>query len=76
MSYSKKQFAQELKEQLDYGFDVVRISQWAYGVYLDSRELEPGLIDIIMQVQGMDSGPEFEFTENELRKLADELLQE
>lgn len=39
------------------------------------RELEPGLRNIIRQIDGMDMGAEFELSEDELWKLADELEQ-
>lgn len=76
MTYTKKQFSLELREQLCRGYDVVRLSQWPDLVRLDNyRELEPGLRDIVRQIDGMDMGSEFELSEDELWKLADELEQ-
>lgn len=69
MIYTKKQFSLELREQLCRGYHVARLSQWAYLVRLDNyRELEPGLRNIIRQIDGMDMGAEFELSEDELKQ--------
>ena len=75
MSYSKKQFGQGLLDQINNGYDVIRISKWAFLEYFNNtREISELLKDVIMDVVVMEEGPEFEYTEEELRKLALELL--
>ena len=74
MSYTKRDFGIDLTEELDKGFDVVRLSRWAYATHLDHcHELEEGLTDVMMEVIAMQEGPEFEFNEEELRDLAEKL---
>ncbi len=75
MTYSKKEFGQSLKKQLLSDYDVVRLSRWAHSLFLEhSSHLEPGLQEILMQLAAMEEGAEFEFSEAELRKLADDLI--
>lgn len=75
MSYPKKDFGLRLKEQLNIGYDVVRVARWAYQEYLDHcSELEPGLKSEMMKIIAMEEGPEFEMSEQEIQTLANELL--
>ncbi|NEQ42444.1 MAG: hypothetical protein F6K00_02330 [Leptolyngbya sp. SIOISBB] len=74
MTYSKKQFSKDLKQEIKKGFDVSRIAQWAYMLSIDRhRELPPDLDKFIQKVAVMDEGEEFEFSEDELIRFADEL---
>jgi hypothetical protein len=77
MTYTKKQFGQALEEKLNSGYDAVRIAQWAYDKVLlaHGRELEDGLWDVLLQITAMEQGPEFEFSESELRALAGEMME-
>jgi hypothetical protein len=70
-SYSKREFGQALLSEMAKGFDVVRLSRWAFAVRLEhEREFEEGLDDIVMSIVAMEEGPEFEYSEVELRDLA------
>jgi hypothetical protein len=52
-------------------FEVQALSRWAYQVYLDnSRTLEPGLKEVLLDIARMEDGEEFEFTRSELLDLA------
>ena len=74
MIYSKRDFGVGLVAELNKGFDVVRLSRWAYATYLrHCPDLEAGLSDVMMEVVAMEEGPEFEFAEGELRDLAEKL---
>ena len=74
MKYSKKDFAIKLKQQLAGGYDVVKVSRWAYQEYLvHCRKLESGLKPEIMKVIAMEEGPEFEMTEPEIQKFTNDL---
>ncbi|ERN39813.1 hypothetical protein KR51_00037270 [Rubidibacter lacunae KORDI 51-2] len=74
MRYSKEKFARELKQEIRNGFDVSRISQWAYMLSIDRhREISPELDRLIQIVAVMDEGPEFEFSEDELVQFANDL---
>jgi hypothetical protein len=71
MNYTLNQFGTDLLAELNRGYDVVRISRWAYTRYLERcRALDPGLGEKIMEVVAMEEGPEFEMSENELREFA------
>ena len=75
MTYTNRDFATGLAQELDKGFDIIRLSRWAYATYLrHARELEEGLSDMMMQVIAMEEGPEFEFVEEELRDFVKCLL--
>ncbi len=75
MNYSKQAFGQALKSQMLSGYDVVKLARWAHDLFLEhSSHLEPGLQEILMQVMAMEEGPEFEFSEAELKELAEELI--
>ena len=74
MSYSKKKFALDLRQQVEKGFNISKIAQWAYEITIDKhREISPELYKTIQVVAVMDGGPEFEFSEEELLQFANEL---
>ena len=74
MTYTAKTLSDSLRRELDNGYDVVRIAQVAFRIYQEyGRELTPDLDGIILQLMAMEEGPEFEFSENELRVLIEEL---
>ncbi|MEM8777870.1 MAG: hypothetical protein AAGF26_03165 [Cyanobacteria bacterium P01_G01_bin.49] len=74
MTYTKKQFAQELKQQLERGYDVMGLSQWAYLLIIDRyREIDLELDKIIQKIAVMGEGSEFEFSEAELLTLVNQL---
>lgn len=76
MTYKKSDFGNALFGELKKGFDVDRISHWAFEQRANHiGELEAGLDDSIMTVVAMGEGPEFHLSEKELRKLAAELLE-
>lgn len=77
MKLSKKEIGEELEEQLNKGYSIERISNWAHYLFINLRE-EPSLEidDILRSIFIMDAGPEFEYTEKELRILAKLLIDE
>jgi hypothetical protein len=75
MKYTRKDFGKDLIRQLRTGYDVARLSRWAYSVYLERcREMDAGLDELVMSIVAMEEGPEFEFSEQELRRMANELV--
>jgi hypothetical protein len=64
----------ELLQQLDDGYDIVRIARWAYQLFLDSRGTGEDLRSILMKLVVMEEGPEFELSESELRQMAQSLM--
>lgn len=77
MKYSKKEVGEELKRELDKGYNVIRISNWAHNLFFYSREaFTPDVSQILQYIFLMEAGPEFEYTEQELRLLAELLINE
>lgn len=77
MKFSKKEIGKALKEELNKGYNVERISNWADNLFVSKRDMQsPELDDILRHIFIMDAGPEFEYTEQELRLLAEMLINE
>lgn len=78
MIYTRKQFARDLLAEMDHGYDVVRIARWAFTKKMDPniRIQDPELDAMVEQVMFMEEGPEFEYDETELRKIAQRVLDE
>jgi hypothetical protein len=70
MTYTAKQFALGLRNQLDMGYDVKRIADWAHGEYLcHGRSFAPEVQSVVMKIVAMDEGPQFELSEEDIRRL-------
>ncbi len=74
MTYSKKEFARDLKSQLDLGYEPKRIGSWAHRMYLQhcgrvDKELEEIMVDLFV----LEEGPEFEYPESKIRELVKKL---
>ena len=78
MKYSKKEIGEDLKKELNNGYNIARISNWAYNLlYIKVRDQPLSEISSILRdISVMDAGPEFEYTEQELRLLAEMLINE
>lgn len=73
--YSNHDFGRELKIILSKSSDIIKIARWAEHVYtIYCREFSQELDDVVMALSTMEHGPEFEYTENELRLLAELLI--
>lgn len=71
MNLTKRDFGRMLMAKLETTTDAVALSRWAYQTYLDnSRRLEPGLKDVLLDLGRMEDAPEFEYTAAELFDLA------
>jgi hypothetical protein len=74
MTYTREDFGRALIAELARGYDVVRLSRWAMSVYMKRcQETDAELDKAIMGIVAMEEGPEFEISEQELRRMADEL---
>ncbi len=74
---NKQLIGKELKSELAKGYDIVRISRWAFRVYSeDPRSLDPSLCEILESLFAMEDDPQFELTAEELSNLADRLIAE
>ncbi|MBN9377445.1 MAG: hypothetical protein BGO14_10155 [Chlamydiales bacterium 38-26] len=74
--YLTQQFGRELKDVLDKKFAIIKIARWTDHFYATHiREISEELNKVIMALSCMQHGPEFEYTESELRLLADMLIE-
>lgn len=74
MTYSKKDFANDLEKQLNQGYCPKNIGNWAHKMYLQycgkiGNELEEIIIDLFV----LEEGSEFELPEASLRELVQKL---
>lgn len=78
MIYSKKEIGKALKEELNKGYNISKISNWAYNLlYIKVRDkFSAEISDILRNISVMDAGPEFEYTEQELSLLVELLINE
>ena len=75
MRYALQDFGQDLLQELEQGFNVVRLSRWAMRLYSDpDRDHNDAVDDAVMEVVVMEEGPEFEMSEQELRDFAERLV--
>lgn len=74
MSYTKREFGARLEEQLNFGYNIVKIARWTHQEFLEHcREIDVDLEAKMMRIVAMEEGVEFELTEQEIRTLAEEL---
>lgn len=74
MTFTAKELSNVLQVELDKGYDVVRIARVAFQLYQDHGVgLAPDLDQKLLQLKAMEEGPEFEYSEEELRRLVEEL---
>jgi len=75
MKHTKNEIGKELKIQLDKSYNIERISNWAYDLFISLRgKPSPDLDSILNRISLMAAGPEFEYTEEELKLLAEMLI--
>ena len=73
---SKKKLGIDLKNLLSSSYDIRRIASWAYDLSLNYEEIPTELEEILENLSFMEVGPEFEYTEEKLRRLAERLIEE
>ncbi len=78
MVFSKKQISVELTKELNKGYNIERISNWAFALsHFRSKEDQlPEIENLLQAIYLMDAGPEFEYSEKELRLLSEMLMNE
>lgn len=73
--YTKVQFGIDLKEILKRTRKPSEIGKWAFITYWDHvTDLEHDVREIALTLNTMEDGPEFEFSYDELEKIADDLI--
>ena len=77
MNYTNKQIGKELQEELKKGYNIVRISRWAFNIFYNhTRELNFTQRNILEELFRMEDDLQFEYTEQELKLLAEMLINE
>lgn len=75
--YTKEQFGKELKEMVAKRAEIAAIGSWAHDTYYEHRseiDQKSGLRKFLLQLGTMEMGPEFEYSYEELGKIADRLI--
>jgi hypothetical protein len=68
-------FGTELKERVLKKQDITEIGHWAYWIYLEYiKDIDLDFREILLTLNGMEDGPEFAFTYEELNQIADNLI--
>ena len=63
-----------IRSELDVGYDPVRLAQKAFRIYHEHcSELDSKLDEIFLQIIAMEEGEEYEFSEIEIKNIADQL---
>ncbi|CUI18076.1 hypothetical protein PNK_p0022 (plasmid) [Candidatus Protochlamydia naegleriophila] len=64
-----------LKAELKKGYDIVKLSRWAFSVYSNNiRALTPCTNNILQYLFSMEDDPQFEYTEDELYEISEMLI--
>jgi hypothetical protein len=72
---NKQQFGKDLQLQLENGYDIVRISRWVFRIYSSNcRDMNSEMKEILQCLFSMEDDSQFEYTEAELRLLAQKLI--
>ncbi len=74
---SQQLIGQLLKLELTKGYDIIRLSRWAYSIYFNNiRSLDSHIEELLEYLFRMEDDPQFEYTEAELQLLAEKLINE
>lgn len=76
MKSLKLEFGSELKSLLKEPTDILLISKWAYKKYIDNRNLDKCLKEILITLSFMEDDPQFELSDKQLSDIAEKLIQE
>ncbi|AZE75979.1 hypothetical protein [Pseudomonas synxantha] len=72
--YAPNDLASDLEKKFSTGFDVCRISKFAFEIYQrHGLEFTPPMDQILLLLMAMEEGEEFELTESEFLGLISEL---
>ena len=75
MLYTRLMFGHDLKERVLKKQDITEIGIWAHSVYLECcGHLDVGLLQVMLDLNTMEIGPEFSISYRMLDKIADDLI--
>ena len=73
--YTRIDFGKELKERVVQKQAVLEIGSWAYEIYLgDIEDSDVEFLNILLILNTMENGPEFELSYKRLNEIADDLI--
>ena len=73
--YTRKDFGKSLKQWVLEKQDVALIGHWSYSVYLEYIDvLDLDFVDVLLTLNHMEDGPEFELSYKRLDEIADDLI--
>lgn len=75
MNFNKNEIGEEIKRLLLQGYNTKRISDWADRL-VSKINRSSEVYNILNRLALMEAGPEFEYTEDELSKIAELLSQD
>jgi hypothetical protein len=72
----KIQFANELKEKISQKEKIFSIGHWTYSVFLNYKDAtDTSFLNLLLDLNTMEDGEEFELSYEELNKIADDLIE-
>ena len=72
---NKQELGKQLKSLLATERDIVKISRWAFRIYSNNlRNLDSSMMEVLECLFSMEDDPQFEYTEQELKLLAEKLI--
>lgn len=72
---NKQELGRGLLHQLTQEYDIVKISRWAFKIYSENcRTIDSRMTEILEILFSMEDDPQFEYSEQELRLLAEKLI--
>lgn len=74
---NKKEIGEALLKELNKGYNIVRVSRWAFRVYSENLlSLSPSLCDVLQTLFAMEDDPQFELTKVQVEEIANTLINE
>lgn len=71
MIIGKREFGRMLVEKISETSDIVKISRWAYKLYLENvRNVDSDVKDLLLDIGRMEDAKEFEYSMDELLEIA------
>ena len=75
MVYTRQKFGLKLKEKIKNKEDQALIGRWAFHIYYEHMlEIDDDFQDFLTDLSAMADDPQFEFSYDELNKIADRLI--
>lgn len=73
--YTRMDFGKALKEKVVNKENIAEIGHWAYVIYYDHIEdIDLDFVNILLTLNHMEEGPEFELSYERLDEIADDLI--